>query len=214
VLNPEQIYFFRTRDNVLKVSSNEPIVIMNHEMGYCILYYLQEFEYKYKEGEAFILGQPFFEELTPKDRKQKEQWEKKRQDVYAVSLLRFFRALYHKKTREEGFLLVRADSVKQARTLFPLDNILKFNENTVDVNIKSYLYLGCINRYITDDAIENTYYTLANIEQGYSAKRVVVTLLPQEFTIYSDGSYTGSFKISDPNRSITGLSNTLPLDYK
>ncbi|MCL2739328.1 MAG: carboxypeptidase-like regulatory domain-containing protein [Bacteroidales bacterium] len=214
VLNPEKVYFYRSRDNVLKVSSDEPIEIVNHEMGYYITYYLQSFEHKYRENETLIFGKPFFEEFTPQDNKQKEQWEKKRQDVYSVSLIRFFRALYHKKTREEGFLLVEADSIRRASTLFPLDKILQFGENKVEVSIKSNMYVGCINRYITDDAIENTLYTLTNTEQGYSANRVVVVFPPQVFSIYSDGSYSGHLSIHDPGHSMTGLSNTLPIDYK
>jgi len=216
VLNPEEVYFYKNRrDNVLKVSSNEPIEIVNHEMGYHILYYLEGFEYKYREGEAFILGKPFFEELTPKNSKQKEQWEKRRQNVYSLSLMRFFRALYHKKTREEGFILVEADSIRNARTLFPLDSILQFDENKVDVTIKSYMYLGCMDRYISDDDIEYTHYTftVTNRAQGYPTKRAVVVLPPQEFSIYSDGSYSGILRIHDPDRSIVGLSNTLPVDY-
>ena len=214
VLNPETIRFYRNKDNVLTASSIEPLVIVNHEMGYYITYYLEGFEHNYKEGKTFILGKPFFVDITPKDSKQKEQWEKKRQDVYSVSLIRFFRALYHKKTREEGFLLAEADSIKRASTLFPLENILQFGENKVEVSITSYMYLGCINRYISDDAIENTHYTLTNREQGYSVNRVVVVFPPQEFSIYSDGSYSGDLSIHDPNRSLTGLSNTLPIEYK
>ncbi|MDR2585208.1 MAG: carboxypeptidase-like regulatory domain-containing protein, partial [Prevotellaceae bacterium] len=214
VLNPEKVNFYRNRNNVLKVSSIEPIEIVNHEAGYFITYYLEGFDHKYREGNTHIHGKPFFEELTPRDSKQKEQWEKKRQVIYSVSLIRFFRALYHKKTREEGFLLVEADSIKRANTLFPLERILRFGENKVEVSIKSNMYLGGINRYISDDAIENTHYTLTNRQQGYSANRVVVVLPPQEFTIYSDGSYSGDLTIHDPNYSIIGLSNTLPMDYK
>jgi|GEM_PF-5497482 hypothetical protein len=64
------------------------------------------------------------------------------------------------------------------------------------------------------DAIENPYYTLSNTEQGYAAKRVVVTLPPQKFSVYSDGSYSGDLTIRDPNYSMTGLANTLPIGYK
>ena len=214
VLNPEKVHFYRSQDNILTVSSREPIEVVNHEMGYFIFYYLEDFEHRYKEGVSRILGKPTFGEMTPQDSKQKEQWEKKRQEVYSVSLTRFFRALYHKNTREEGFLLVEADAVKKAYTLFPLDSILQFSENKVDVSITSYMHLGGINRYISDDAIENTYYTLSNTEQGYAAKRVVVTLPPQKFSVYSDGSYSGDLTIRDPNYSMTGLANTLPIGYR
>ena len=205
VLNPEKVYFFRNRDGVLKVSSKEPIEIVNHEMGYRILYVLKSFEYDYKNDEFNITGMPYFEELTPQNSLQQNNWEKKRQDVYAVSLTHFIRALYQDQIHEEGFLLL--DSKRSV--ILNTEDILQADEERVQVNIESLLYLVCFSTPVTARMIEH----IQLIGFMLTSNVPVVKLQPQQITVFSDGSYAGTLKMEEYIDSITRLSAMLPVEY-
>ena len=110
VLNSEKVYYYLSSDNILTVSCREPIEIVNHQTGYFIRYVLQYFHHNYNNGETRLYGTPHYEELIPNNSRQKESWERKRQEVYAFSFNRFLRALYQQKILEEGFLLLKGTS--------------------------------------------------------------------------------------------------------
>jgi len=114
VLNPEKVWFFKS-NNVLKATCREPIEIVNHLMGYRIRYVLQSFILDYGNNGYEIAGMPYFEELTPANSRQKDNWEKKRQEVYSISMNRFLRAINRKKIHEEGFLLINKDLLMKGK---------------------------------------------------------------------------------------------------
>ena len=210
VLNPEKIYLYRNSDNVLHVSCNEPIEIVNHEMGYRIWYMLKNFQYNYRQDYATFSGVPVFEELTPQNNRQKVGWERKRREVYAVSVTRFMRALYRKELYENGFLLVEKDAARQTKTPFPLNDILQANQVYMDVNIETPLFLGCLSMPITGEMIRNTWDTLFDNR----AKFPITVLLPQQITVFSDGTYTGILETQEYRNSLFGrLCAILPAEY-
>ena len=75
VFRPEKIYYHLNSDNVLTVSCREPIEIVNHEMGYRIRYILESFQHDYRSNNTLLYGMPFFEELIPRNNRQKNRWE-------------------------------------------------------------------------------------------------------------------------------------------
>jgi len=210
VLNPEKVYFYRNSDNVLKVSCREPIEIVNHEMGYHIRYVLKTFEHDYRNDITTFYGTPYFEELTPQNSRQRNNWEKKRHEEYAVSLTRFLRALYREQIHEEGFILTTKDSVLYAKTAFPLKDILQADQEKVHVNIESPLLLACVSKPVTAQMIENTHNTIFDWNETFP----ILILNPQQITVYSDGTFTGVLCIEELRNSITGLSAMLPIDYE
>ena len=209
VLNPEKLYFYRNPENILKVSCREPVEIVNHRTGYFLRYVLENFQYDYNSNETVLSGKCHFEELTPRNSRQKTIWEKNRREVYAISITHFFRALYRRKIHEDGFLLVERDSIQSRKSLFPLKDILQTNREQVLVNIETPLYLACLSRPVTDNMIKNTYNTLF----GVGVSSPVTLLMPQQFSIYSDGTYTGMLQLQEYRNSITGLSSMLPFEY-
>jgi len=210
VLNAEKVYYFRNSDNVLKVSCKEPIKIINHEMGYLIWYVLDSFQHDYNSGSSTIFGSPYFMELIPEGNRQKTNWEKKRKEVYNISINRFLRCLYQRKLNENGFLITKKDSVWYANTTFPLDNILQMEQDKVQLKIETPLLLACISRPVTDQMILNTWDTLF----GPNSFFPITILLPQHIYIYSDGTYSGMLKIQEYRNSINGLKSRLPDDYE
>ena len=210
VLNPEIVYFYLDSDSVLKAFCNEPIEIVNHEMGYRIRYILQSFEHDYRINSTVFSGKPFFEELIPQNSRQKNSWEKKRQEVYAVSLTHFIRALYEDQLHEEGFLLTKIDSLQNKNTVFPSSDILQIDQDQVQVNIESPVYLACFSKSVTEKMIENSDQTMFN----YIERFPVIMLLTQQFSIYPDGTYTGILIIQELRNQISGLSAMLPIEYE
>ena len=156
VLNPDKVYFYHNRDDILFVSCKEPIEIINHQMGYRIKYVLDNFQHNYRKNETTFSGMPHFEELIPKNNLQKNNWEKKRQDVYSFSFTHFLRALYRKRIHEEGFLLIKKDARKGEA--LRLENILQFEEDVLHVNIEIPLIWMCFYEPLTDRLIKFSYY--------------------------------------------------------
>ena len=280
VVNPEKVYFYLNSDNVLKAFAYDPIEIINHQMGYRILYVLQSFEYDYRNNEFTYYGKPYFEELTPRNSRERDRWEKKRREVYDVSMIRFMRALYNEQIREEGFLLVNRNEFEinsmlregsQNEQSDPIDPTLKFSNQSFGSFGGSgdrYIYSGSparesyrealseanVNR-IFDESVKNAY-EIISMENGYTfsketlqsgqniatitiddplllicyaqpvtdemardiyrhinPKYPVMELLPQQITIFPDGTYSGTMKMSEHQNSIVGLSATLPVEY-
>ena len=208
-LNPENLRFYLGKDSVLKVSSRDLIEIVNHQMGYHIYYYLQSFEHDYRNNETTFYGAPYFEELVPQNARQMISWKKKRQDVYNVSVTRFIRALYREQIYENGFLLAKSDSVLYAQTPFPLKEILHKDSETTQVYIQYPLLLACLSKPVTNRMIKNTYNTIYERNNTFP----IMTLLPQSFIIYPDGSYSGLLKMHVYRNPITVLKSMLPVEY-
>ena len=208
VLNPEKVYYYLSSDNILKASCQEPIEIVNHKTGYHIRYVLQSFEYDYREKEFKFSGMPYFENLTPQNSRQKERWEKKRQEVFATSINRFIRALYQGKIHEEGFVLVNKDLVMKGKTspVLPKD-IIQAGQDKVLVTVREPLFLIGYERPFPEPTI--SYRDITAKGETYP----VVELLPQQFVIYPDGTYQGTLKMIERRNSIFGIVSKLPVDY-
>ena len=150
MLHPEKVWYYLTNDNVLKASCREPIEIINHHTGYRIRYVLQRFEHDYRTNATEFVGMPSFEELPPRDSRQKELWDRKRQEVYAVSLNSFLRALYRNQIHEEGFLLSDKKIRDDGKIIpLPLENILTAGQDIVRLNIREPLFLVCYSQPVT-----------------------------------------------------------------
>ena len=210
VLNPKKVNFYLGNTGILTASCEEPIEIINHELGYHISYVLQSFRLDYPKDEVNFYGRPYFEELKPKNINQQKLWEKKRQDVYAISITHFIRALYQKQIYEEGFLLVKRDPLLNSNTIFPLNDILRTDQNQVLLTIESPLYLACFSKPVTDKMFEDSYKTMF---VSTNHEFPVVLLHPQQIYIYSDGTYSGNLDVSELRKRFVGLSARLPIEY-
>jgi len=211
VLNPEKVRYYLSSNKVLKASCKEPIEIVNHQMGYRIRYILQSFQLNYRNNVFEFHGTSYFEELTPQNSHQKNRWEKKRQEAYAVSIIRFIQALYREQIHEEGFLLVNRDSLRRGKpSLILLKDILQADQDMMLVNIKAPLFLMCYSKPVTNRMIQNLSYR--DIWTG-EKRFPIVELRPQQITIYSDGTYTGVLKVQSRREYIFGLSSMMPVEY-
>jgi len=105
IVNPEVLFIqYDQQDQILKVSADELIVIENRALGYRIKYLLKYYERDEQTNVVVFYGYPYFEELEASGRKRRK-YLKKREVAYIGSPQHFFRALYHNKSNEEGFVI-------------------------------------------------------------------------------------------------------------
>ena len=122
ILNPEVLYTEYDRQNqILTVSADEFIIVENKALGYRIKYLLKYYVRDEQTGVVVFYGYPYFEELE-KSAKKRRKYIKKRQEAYVGSPQHFFRALYHNKSKEEGFVI---------NNLIKIPNNLKHGQETL-----------------------------------------------------------------------------------
>jgi len=211
VLNPEKVHFYLTDDKVLKVMCREPIEIINHQTGYRIQYTLQRFEHDYRPFETKFEGTTFFEELTPANSFQKERWEMNRQEVYAVSVNHFLRALYREQIHEEGFVLAEKYPMDNRIVPVPSKDVVKVEQGAALLDIGKNRLLLCYAKPLTARMIRNIYFS--DISKKNITHPVVVELFPSQIIVYPDGTYRGFLDIGEHNKYMGGLSSKVPVEY-
>lgn len=101
ITNPEVLDFKANWLGKFSAHAAAPLFIENRELGYQVKYVLKEFR---REGITIKYdGDPFFEELTPANEEEAEQWKSNRINAYLGSFKHFLISLLEDKTKEEGF---------------------------------------------------------------------------------------------------------------
>lgn len=127
LVNPEVLFLeYDYQNQILKVSADELLVIENKALGYRIKYLLKYYERDDQTNVVVFYGYPYFEELEATGR-QRRKYQKKREVAYVGSPQHFFRALYHNKTNEEGFII---------NDLIKAPNRMKYSEAMLDKSNK------------------------------------------------------------------------------
>jgi hypothetical protein len=122
ILNPEVLYTdYDHKNQILRVSADDLIIVENKALGYRIKYLLKYYERDGQTGVVVFYGYPYFEELKASGRKRRN-YLKKRQEAYIGSPQHFFRALYHNRSKEEGFVI---------NNLIKIPNYLKHGQETL-----------------------------------------------------------------------------------
>jgi len=208
VLNRDKIFFHLNSNKIFRASCSEPIEIINHYMGYRIKFTLSSFQHDYEIDETLIEGMPYFEELTPKDNRQKISWEKKRREVYATSITHFFRAFYGDRVHEEGFFLTTMNDMRSGQAV-TFAGIKQPGEDMIQANIDFPMLLMCYSIPVTPQVIKGSY---SDFIQGKTYP-IAIELRPQQITIFPDGSYSGNLRMQEVRGYIFGLSSMLPVEY-
>ena len=112
IRNQKAIRFHYSRKNDrLKVTAVEPLVIENKALGYNISYDLKEFSCDFSTNIVLTLGLTFFRELPASDRKTKKYIEE-RNHSYLGSVAHFVKSLYENRLTENGFTVIKAIQAK------------------------------------------------------------------------------------------------------
>lgn len=105
IINPDIVYLKYDYDSLLlKVRTDEFLVIENKALGYRIKYLLSSFRDDGRTGYQSVLGYTLFEELKGSKR-QKQKWKQEREKAYKGSFNHFCKALLNNTCVEEGFLV-------------------------------------------------------------------------------------------------------------
>ena len=108
IKNPKSIFvYFDPRDAVLVAHAREPIIVENNAMGYRIKYHLHHFEYQGRPGLFTIFGLPQFEEMEPKNERERKRWLRERDRAFYGSLNHFMRAWQQQAWKENDFRVSR-----------------------------------------------------------------------------------------------------------
>ena len=104
LLNPE-VLDFTDDDGRLRAEASAPLLIENRALGYRVHYYLKEFEVV--QGVLRYLGIPRFDELEPRNKRERRRWERRRRKTYEGSLQHFLATLFAtgniKNAKKAGF---------------------------------------------------------------------------------------------------------------
>ena len=121
VVNPEVLSFdYDKGDGLLRARADEPLMIDNHALGYRVYLYLRDFQAN--DEQVRYLGAFRFEEMEPKNRRQRKRWDRRRREAYEGSPQHFLATLLRaedgRDVRRAGFevALVPHFDVNPART--------------------------------------------------------------------------------------------------
>ncbi|KEZ92160.1 carboxypeptidase-like regulatory domain-containing protein [Nonlabens ulvanivorans] len=128
ILNLDDVKMrFNPVTGLMTARCNKPIMVRNKHLGYLISYDLIDFELQFEKRvlragpgivlpndvpilesfhlkEAYYLGSSFFQELSDKPSRRRK-YLSRRNDLYKVSELRFFRALASDQLQDKGYVL-------------------------------------------------------------------------------------------------------------
>ncbi|HEX3384415.1 MAG TPA: carboxypeptidase-like regulatory domain-containing protein, partial [Mucilaginibacter sp.] len=119
ILNPEILDLsFDPRENILKASSADFLIIVNNALGYRIKYLLTDFWMRDSLATKRVRykGYSLFEELKG-SQEQEAVWQRAREEIYANSPMHFFRAAIADKLDENNFRVQKLEEVPNAQRL-------------------------------------------------------------------------------------------------
>jgi len=217
VVNPETVYYhYNPETRILNVTCREPLQIINYETGYQILYVLDYFMHDYKKDFSDWSNKVNFIELKPENPRQKNNWEKKRREVYNSSLTKFIKSLYNNSLHEDGFVLaaLRQNSDRNLPSYLSLlspEDVLsqKAADNSKTLNLSNeQVILICYGRRMS-------IYDLS-LRLNKNNGLYMNLLHGDSISIFPDGTYINKLLMAPVNYSSTllGLNTKLPVEYQ
>ena len=181
--NPEDLILnFDQETQVLSVYASEPLVILNKALGYKIKYWLDAYEYSFRNGQIFYKGYPFFEDLAlaEKSKRKLKTWRKNRNSAYNGSLNHFMQALYHNDLKAQGFKVDLMDRVtvsqyyekteKKVDTLFYNNASVEYIYNTIKSKMDNpkyaNIFLNNIRKWYANPEAKTYRFTLCETRNG------------------------------------------------
>lgn len=125
IVNPNVLIIdYDKIESKLSVKTNQLLIIENKALGYRIKYLLNDFNYSSKTRIIYYEGYPYYEDLSGSLSK-KKKWAIKRLEAYNGSSQHFFKSLYSRNTREEGFIINKL--IKKVDSTRAPDEVIKAN---------------------------------------------------------------------------------------
>jgi len=205
ILNKNEIYAFET-DQKLTAYAKNPILVLNNALGYKVHYDLKEFDVDFAADRFFMLGQVWFEELTPVSEKQEKKWKRERDRAYYGSHVHFLRSLLAGKLKENFFTIRRADGDALREADVIKDGVIQFN--------------GLINVDYSKENSERPRVTFGRQSMVAFGQQSQITLNGQPVKVYENGYFedfrnivfSGQFQVGNVADQVPlGFSPSSPL---
>lgn len=148
ILNPE-ILNFSTTKTTLNASSDDFLIIENHNLGYRIKFLLKVFTYNNFTKITAYDGATSFENLERNENMQ-SRWVKNRFTAYQGSLMHFLRSVYWNTAIKEGFLTHQLFCRQRGTNTLPMDPRLfsfKNHVNIIDTSFVSFVFSSIYVKY-------------------------------------------------------------------
>jgi hypothetical protein len=118
IQNPTVLRFrYDKKNQVLKVTALDKLIILNKALGLQIDYQLEEFRYDGKARMMSFYGYSSFKKTTSRRKRKQEEWINSRREAYNGSMMHFIRSVYVNKTEQEGFELRQLIRLYKSDTL-------------------------------------------------------------------------------------------------
>lgn len=192
ILNKEALHFFYyKRKNLLKITADAPVEIINDALGYSIRYSLDSFTYEYNTQVNVYTGYPLFKELEPATEEQRNRWQANRMAAYNGSILHFMRSMYQKKLKEEGFEIQFLLKENDKEKAIPLKNFYaavnyKMDDTASSVAIRPNQKEVAV---IYKNEEPSKLFIEANPDASPKFQLSVVSFLPNEFLEIEQNGY-------------------------
>jgi hypothetical protein len=106
ISNPDNVrVLYDDSTKELTARAKEFVQVDNEALGYRLKYYGLEFGYNKSDGTISYYGEPVFEEMKPRDEKQRQLWAANRATAYTGSFMHFLRSVYTNRLTAENFLV-------------------------------------------------------------------------------------------------------------
>ncbi len=140
ITNPHVIEFISDKE-ILKAYSDDLIMVDNMATGYRI-HFLMEY-FSMKGDQVSFSGKPYFEPLNAESVKEKNRWEKNRENTYYGSLRHFLHTLIQGTTYSEGYEIVSGQMDHKNeftfKGLISPGEIIKKENGKIFINLKNTL---------------------------------------------------------------------------
>jgi hypothetical protein len=171
VMNPHAVSLIYHRSQQdLEAYTDDFLVVENHALGYRVKFLVKEFNSSKITHIISYEGQRLFQEL-PGNKKQQEDWKKKRDEAYYGSSMHFYRALYTNKLGEDGFQmykLTRMLNPNRPREEEILQKIKYFTQLGRRDSVNYWISLSNLSKYYREGLSKDT---LQNYDVLYKTEK-------------------------------------------
>lgn len=190
-----------------RATASEPLVVENRALGYRVTYNLQDFHKDEVDPATDILrymGQPFFEEMDPRDERERKRWADRRRGAYLGSFRHFLRTMVAGEAEAAGFQVDLIDRLPSGRSrniggdTIPADSLITPGYTDYEFQFYSprYLRVTYQGRFGSPNYLRSNSPVVVNV-QGYLNNPYGVTMwgpwgqdrvaemLPRDYTVPS-----------------------------
>lgn len=222
IKNKDVINFdYDSEERILTAFAYERLLIENKDLGYTIYFYLDDFQFNYKEGTTSFYGQTFFEEMKSNRKKTRQKWAENREKAYLGSFVHFTHSIINNKATQNGFVIKGEKREPKARYISKDTVSTSQFFQSIDSTTFAFSFINFLNVTYTKEYEDKTYlYTIA--KSFDKTPRALVDFQNSSFTLLEDSVLLdkSGFLLNPTSLLFDGywgfekLSDMLPNDFK